>query len=432
MFGKKRLTLIENSDRIELIIPNPPETYEGYLYKIKVVDTNKIYIGYRSKPYDGTYFFSSECPIFARDLSKASKIIYEILDYGYNIDMATKEREMLVEVNAKDNSDYYNKSNGGGIHAIASFSSIEDLYDSILNGDLSYCIQNVLITTLMSYKRIQVRLEDDTKHVKNITDKVNDNWGDENYIKDNYLCHVLEDYDGVVQHRVINGNHTRKGISKSKVGKTAEVPTMIIPKSIWEKFDQTDLEGLGLMLNPRHKNFRKPTEDNDLKKQLLSRYFNKKIPVDSHINKTWLKDRFYMTSNQVTGLIKTTKKDMLKQENNLMGKVWIDWSSDDWSQQLEARLEEHRDKNTFTMAMTSGKFDWNKIIARVLQNYPKKKNFILYIHHPSPDNVDYEDNWFNKKLPAHRPEFKLIFNKLGINWKIEYLPTLTSDGTKEE
>ena len=103
------------------------------------------------------------------------------------------------------------------------------------------------------------------------------------------------------------------------------------------------------MLNPRHKNFRKPTEDNDLKKQLLSRYFNKKIPVDSHINKTWLKDRFYMTSNQVTGLIKTTKKDMLKQENNLMGKVWIDWSSDDWSQQLEARLEEHRDKNTFTI-----------------------------------------------------------------------------------
>ena len=139
-----------------------------------------------------------------------------------------------------------------------------------------------------------------------------------------------------------------------------------------------------------------------------------------------------MTSPQITGLIKTTKKEMLKQETLIMGKVWIDWSSDDWSQQLEAKLDEHRDKNTFTMAMTSGKFDWNKIIARVLLNYPKKKNFILYIHHPSPDNVDYEANWFDKKLPAHRPEFKLIFDKLGINWKIEYLDTLTSDGTKEE
>ena len=91
----------------------------------------------------------------------------------------------------------------------------------------------------MNYKRIQVRLEDDTKHIKNITDKVNDNWGDENYIKENYLCHVLEDYDGVGKPRLINGNHSRKGIFKSKVGKTNEVPTMIIPKSIWEKFDQT-------------------------------------------------------------------------------------------------------------------------------------------------------------------------------------------------
>ena len=37
-----------------------------------------------------------------------------------------------------------------------------------------------------------------------------------------------------------------------------------------------------------------------------------------------------------------------------------------------------------------------------------------------------------KNFQVHRPEFKLIFDKLGINWKIEYLPTLTSDGTKEE
>jgi|TARA_E500000318_G_C3551618_1_gene209175 hypothetical protein len=424
--------MIENSGRIDKIIPEAPENYEGYLYKITVTDTGKKYIGYRSKPYDGTYFYSSECPIFASDLANAKKIVYEILDYGYNIDMATREREMLVEVNAKDNPDYYNKSNGGGIHSIASFSTVEDVYDSILNGDMDNYIQNILVTTLMSYKRIQVRLEDDSKHIKNITDKVNDNWGDSSYIKENYLCHALENYDGKGRHRLINGNHTRKGISKSKVGKTAEVPTMIIPKSIWGKFDETDLEGLGLMLNPREKNFRKPTDDVDLQKQLLSRYFKKKIPVDSIINKTWLKDRFYMTSNQVTGLIKKTKKEMLKQENNLMGKVWIDWGSDDWSDSLESRLDEHKDKNTFTMAMTSGKFDWNKIIARVLQNYPKKKNFILYVHHPSPDNVDYEDNWYMKKLPAHKPELELIFDKLGINWKIEYLPTLTSDGTKEE
>lgn len=427
--------MIENSDRVVLIIPEAPENYEGYLYRISVVDTGKKYIGYRSKPYDGTYFYSSECPVFAADLAKAAKIEYEILDYGYNIDMATKEREMLVEVNAKDNLDYYNKSNGGGIHAIGSFSSIDDLYDSIVNGDLDDYIQNVPIVELMGYERIQVRLEDDANHIKNITNRVNDNWGDSNFIQENYLCHVLENYeliDGNHGRRFLNGNHTRKGISKSKVGKTAQVPTMIIPESIWGKFDETDIEALGLMLNPRDENPRKPTDDVDLKKHLLSRYFKKGIPVDSAINKTWLKDRFHMTSNQITGLIKSTKKELARQENTLMGKVWIDWGSDDWANALEAKLDEHKDKDTFTMAMTSGKFDWNKIIARVLQNYPKKKNLILYIHHPAPDNTDYENNWFTKKLPAHIPEFKLIFGKLGINWKIEYLETLTSDGTKSE
>ena len=258
MFGKKVLTMIEKSDRIDLIIPKPPENYEGYLYKITVVDTGKKYIGYRSKPYDGTYYFSSKCSIFARDLSKASKIIYEILDYGYNVDMATKEREMLVEVNAKDNQEYYNKSNGGGIHAIASFLSIDELYDSIVNGDFDDYIQNLPITDLMSYERIQARFEDDPNHENYIRDKVNDNWLNDNYIKENYLCHVLEDYDGVSKHRLINGNHTRKGISKSKACEIAEVPTMIIPKSIWGQFDITDLQAFALMCNPTDENFRKP------------------------------------------------------------------------------------------------------------------------------------------------------------------------------
>jgi len=424
--------MIENSDRVDLIIPKAPETYEGYLYKITVVDTGRMYIGYKSKPYDGTYFYSSECPIFAADLAKAKKIVYKILDYGSNIDMATKEHEMLVEVNAKDNPDYYNKSNGGGIHAIASFSKVNNLYNSILNGDMNDYIQLVLITDLMNYERIQVRFEDDSKHIKYITDKVNDNWGDSNYIKENYICYALKDYDGVGKHRLIGGNHTRKGISKSKVGKTAEVPTMIIPKSIWKKLDETDIVGLGLSLNPRDKNFRKPTGDDDLIKYILRRYFEKGIPVDSESNKKWLKDFFHMTSNQIAGLIKKTKKEMYKKTNTLMGKVWIDWNSDDYAVRRKSILEEHIDENTFTMAMSSGKFDWNKIIASVLQNYPNKKNFILYIYHPARDSVDYKANWFKKKYPEHEPEFTLIFDKLGIKWHVEYFPTMASDGTKNK
>lgn len=423
--------MIENPDRIKLIIPNIQEKYEAYVYKISIVDTGKSYIGFRSKPYDGTYFYSSECPVFAKDLGKAKKIVYEILEYGSVIDMATREREMLREVNAKNNPLYYNKSNGGGKYAIASFSKAEDLVDSIYNGELNSYIQNVPITILMDLDRIQVRILDDSKHTKQITDRVNDNWGDEDFIRKTFICHVLEDYDGKGSHRLLNGSHTREGIFNSKVGKTAEIPTMIIPKSIWSELDETDLEAVGLMLNPREKNPKKPSEDLSIQKQLLSRYFKKNVPIDSVINKTWLKDRFFMTSNQITSLIKSTTKVLMKQQTSFMGKVWIDWTSNHKKNDLEARLEEHRDKHTFTMGMSSGKFDWNKIIACIIRNHSKKKNFILYIYHPSPDIINYESNWFQKKLPSHLPEFELIFDKLNINWKIEYLPTLASDGSKE-
>jgi len=427
--------MLLNDDRIQFIIPKEPDSYEGYLYKIAVVDTGKKYIGYRSKPYDGTYYFSSECPIFAKDLSEANKIIFEILDYGYNVDMASKERKMLVEVNAKDNPEYYNKSNGGGIHAIA-YTSIMDVYDSINNGDFDSFIKDVLITELMTYGRIQVRFKDDDKHRKNITDKVNDNYGDSDYIKNTFLVHALEDYDGPGEHRLINGTHTRNGISKSKYGKTAFVRTMFIPKEIWIKFPKEDILHLGLTLNPRSKNDRKPTDDDDLIKSFFEPRFKKGIPIDAAANKFILKSEpFYFTSSQVTGLIKTAKSICSKQSWN--GKIWINWRDSHWLPKLNAIVEEHRDPTTFTMAMSSGNFNWNDIMAAIEQNCglhkkknERKDNFILYVHHPAPNNIDYKKQWFDKVLPSHSTEMDLIFGVLGVNYTIEYLLVFVSDGSK--
>jgi len=427
--------MLLNDGRIEYIIPKEPESYEGYLYKITVVDTGKKYIGYRSKPYDGTYYFSSECPIFAKDLSEANKIIFEILDYGYNIDMGSKERKMLVEVNAKDNPEYYNKSNGGGIHAIA-YTTVMDIYESINNGDFDKFIKDVFIKELMTYERIQVRLMDDDKHRKIITDKINDNYGDSDYIKNTFLVHALEDYDGPGKHKIINGTHTRNGISKSKYGNSAYVRTMFIPKEIWSRYSEEDILHLGLTLNPRSKNDRKQTDDDDLIKSFFEPRFKKGIQIDSATNKEILRSEpFWYTSQQVTGLIKRAKSISSKQSWN--GKIWISWRDSVWLPKLNQIVEEHRDSNTFTMAMSGGNFNWNDIMASVEQNCglhkkksERKGNFILYVHFPPPNNIDYKKQWFDKVLPAHKAEMDLIFGVLGIDYTIEYLPTFASDGSK--
>jgi len=426
--------MIENPDRVERIIPENPKQHQAYLYEIHIVDTGKSYIGYRSQPYDGTYIHSSKCPIFARDLGKAKKIIYKILQYGSAIDMATQERKMLKEVNAKNNPKYYNKSNGGGKFVIDPFEKSIEFFHKIKNGELNEYIQNIPITELLNYGKIQVRVADDSIHEKNIKDRINDNMGSQNYIDENYLCHGFEDYEGKGNHSLINGNHTREGVSKSVVGKTAHVPVMIIPKSIWSNYTEFELMSVGNLLNGRPDSFYKPTDDLDLVKDLLNmKHIFPNIQIDAAVVKEYLRNEYHLTSSQVTGLIKKTKKELHKNTNSLMGKNWIQWSSPNRKDQLQAKLDEHRDKNTFTMVMSSGKFDWNKIIACVKANNGKKKNFILYIHHPLPNgNSDYETTWTQEKYPIHCPEFVMIFNALNMNFKVECLPTLESDGSNKE
>ena len=85
---------------------------EAYVYRITVNSTNKKYIGFH-KLKDGeiidNYIHSSKCPIFLKDFSKGDNN-YEIIAEGTAIDMANLERKMLLEVDAKNNEEYYNKS----------------------------------------------------------------------------------------------------------------------------------------------------------------------------------------------------------------------------------------------------------------------------------------------------------------------------------
>lgn len=426
---------IKNKERIERIIPKEPDIYEAYLYEITIVDTGRIYIGFRSKPYDGTYIHSSKCKIFARDLGKAKKIIYKILEYGTAIDMATKERKMLKEVNAKDNPMYYNKSNGGGKFVTDNpFEAPIELFNKIKNGELNEYIQNVPVTELLTLPRIQVRAEDNEAHIRNIRDRINDTFGSQDYINEKYRCYTLENYKKRVKNTVVGGNHTIQGTHCSIVGLIASIPTMNIPESMWKNLTEAQLLIFGNLLNGRDENLHKETHDLDLTKLILTiQHDYPNISLDSIIIKEHLKNQYHMTSNQITGLIKKIKKEYRLSKNTLMGKVWIEWTSSNRKQQLQAKLDEFKDKDTFTMAMSSGKFDWNKIIACVMKNYKKKKNFILYIHHPFPNgNSDYEKLWAQTKYPMHSGEFDMIFNALDINFKVISLPTLESDGSNKE
>ena len=114
-----------------------------------------------------------------------------------------------------------------------------------------------------------------------------------------------------------------------------------------------------------------------------------------------------------------------------MGKVWIDWTAEPHKDSLEATLEDARDKATIAMSMSSGNFSWDHIIKKLYAS-PKKKNLIIYIHHPQPTTTNYEDNWFANALSYHTGQIDLILRKNGWNVKLEYMTTLEKNGLNTE
>ena len=98
---------------VETVIAPPPSNYEGYLYSYTNLTTNQIYLGIHKGSVDDDYNHSSSNVDFAEvfaDLN--SKLKFEVINYGDYTEMQQLENITLTKVDARNNSLYYNKSNG--------------------------------------------------------------------------------------------------------------------------------------------------------------------------------------------------------------------------------------------------------------------------------------------------------------------------------
>ena len=86
---------------------------EAFVYLWQNNKDGKKYIGYHKGDANDGYDTSSKDPEFLEAMAQGY-MKREIIAYGTAQDMIALERTMLLEVDAKNNPDYYNKSNGGG------------------------------------------------------------------------------------------------------------------------------------------------------------------------------------------------------------------------------------------------------------------------------------------------------------------------------
>ena len=369
------------------------KTYEGYLYKITVNSTGKIYIGWHLGQTDGTYLHSCKTKEFQMDFAKNDNT-YEILDYGTATQMATKENEMLMEIDAKNNPNYYNSSNGGGLYVKkTAYKSVINLYQDIMNRKFDVIM--VAKEEIKDSKCFQVRvLNTDTEHLKKIKDAMKDLHGD---LTQWEPVHILQGYTEDGDDILVNGNHTT--ISANAIHHVLELPVMYIPKEVWSQFDETDLITLANLLNPQPEKAAKPADKEDWVSVFVRKYNEKGIEVDAEENKTLLKMSNFSTT-QINNIIKKSKAEI--EDAKLLPPDYrmINWKLKDKKKELEEIIAVANDKDTVAFAMSSANFDIDTLMDKtdaIIDGKLDKKFVIIFITHPSmKSKKNWDSEWSAK------------------------------------
>lgn len=250
---------IEISDRY--IIANHIDTnssYEAFLYKVEVQIFNspnvKYYIGWHAGPvediYTLKYFHSSNNSEFKFDLENSPKITNHILHCGTKEEMATMETRMLKDVKAVKNSQYYNKSNGGG-----KFSKDLPIDIKKINKLIEDCKNGVYPTVLYNREKLK-RLLTNGNYIQ-----VRENLRDEDYIQELRLLFNGQNADYVdpiimlmkndpnVDGDIISGNQRTRAVID--IGTMNGLYAIEIPYEAWCDFSTTEIQALGFDYNKK-------------------------------------------------------------------------------------------------------------------------------------------------------------------------------------
>ena len=372
---------------------NDLRNYEAYVYKITVNSTNKKYIGFHKlKDGDviGDYLHSSKCPIFLKDFSKGDNK-YEIIAKGTAIDMANLERDMLLEVDAKNNEEYYNKSNGGGMYTkTVGKNDIIKLYQQIMKGEFKIVmVEKSIILTLARY---QTRVENtDMKHIQNLVDTMTDLHGD---LTDFAPIIVLKGYGKDGKDIVLDGNSRTEAASRVSV--VVEMPVMYIEKEIWSQFNDVQLKILANLLNPQQEKAAKSGSHDDQVAWIVESYEKNQVPADAQENIVLLQSMNFKTKS-INAIIKKAKDKITLNDKLPSGWIWKQWKL--FPTELDNILKNASDKDSIALHQSSGKFNLHKLqdmLKALAQSKSKKKYATVYITHPNHKTMQ---EWNTKWLP---------------------------------
>ena len=244
-----------------------PKDYSSinYLVIIDKPAPNKYY-GFDTKGFDGTYIGS---PVtnekqFKKDIEKYDWRCV-CVDYGDAGVMARKEKAMLEFLDAKNNPEYFNASNGGSpfMKGYVSIEVCEKIIDKLEKGEyqkISEPKEKVHAINAHQVREVANGSPKSKKKVKEIYYKLQDSKG-KWLAKNAPGVLVLMDYFGKGEHLRVGTWHGLEAAMRCDF--VTNVDVIYIPKEDHDGIQETEVEDLGLWDNRKGDNLQDYTNESE-------------------------------------------------------------------------------------------------------------------------------------------------------------------------
>jgi len=418
---------------VEVEIPTPPAHYESYLYLFTNLQNGKKYLGiHKGLVYDG-YYHTSKNPEFRDDYTNAkSKFKFEVLEYGDHSQMSFKESSILTAANAKENVDWYNRSNGGAIKDTLRMDVVKAMVARIMAGEFDYKDENEDYIKedkkkIYNLERLQVReVQYLTELVKSIVDKLEDRMGNTD------MCNPILIYEERLEPKSIkgarrdligDGNNTIEAVYRSK--SAHKVKTARIPYDVHKGLSNQELRAIGGLLNPEPEVRKAPSSTQDAEKYIVGVYDTTGLPADCSENMEYLRSIGFSSNQIKKTIIPNAESAIEKKQFQLGNQIFIEYGTGSKHRPtLIAACEAYKTTDTHSEITSSSHIRMDRLmtnfrIAHQLNN--NKKKLVVVIHHPTPKA---KKEWDSNVQALHNKEVEFWIKERGFAFEWVEMPHL--------
>lgn len=423
---------------VDTKIPPNYENAEAYLYEFKNLLNDKIYIGVRKGVPLVDYYFSSEDKELLTDFGDSkSQFTFKVLEYGTFQTVLAKETKILKSVDAKNNPNYYNKSNGYADDSIlpdpkTMMAIAKEILEHKRINYNGIVVERVKVKkeVLKKIKKFQTRRQIlFHSHKQKLQQIIMDKGGSTEHL----TIVVLQNRNG--EDVAIGGNHSEAAIQGCKKALYAYV--LYIPQEIHKNWNELDVKQLSGFLNPRQENPTLESNDDDIEDMVVD-LLEKGFTVDS-VEVTDIYNYYFLNTSQRSNISKKAKKRIKEQE--LSNINWINYKADPDCADLEKKVTaENAKQGVYCKAYSTGKLDYwrdiikirkrNKVLIQTKQFDKLIRIFKIILWHPSQQA---ETDHFQLYAADDKDTLDWVFNRNNNDTKdtndsiikiiVEYLPT---------